>query len=305
MRLERRVRSTLKGLFLSATFFGAGMIIGSTSALADACTDLGNCVVYQGECWCQKDAPTTGAEVCGHPAGFTGTFYSLNGLESEHGCEDETNHTASGACPAVAGVADGARARAILMALGEVPNPTWCADGSDCDADCATNPLNGDGGWGSALSCWDNHARWNRADDGFVRCANVEVQVALQNEIAGAIASLAVCNGDLGTCSTDLGTTQMDLADAEAQLADADGDGAVDSRDACADTPAGAEVDARGCDIAQFCGMFDASQKDGRKGCKKADWMNDEPTQKGKERDCNIAKNGKGKADDTCVPASL
>jgi len=292
----------LKSLFLCAAVLGASLALGATSALADACTDLGNCLILDSECWCEVPGGVSGAEICGHPAGFTGTYYSVNGLESGHGCENEADHEQINPCPPVAGVADGDRARTIITALGVTPSVIFCPDPGNCGADCASNIIfgggddGGAGGMGTDLTCWDNHARWNRTAAGFVRCANVEAEVVLQEQLGISHANLALCSGDLGLCSTDLSTAEM-------ALADADGDGVTDSRDACADSASGAEVDARGCDAAQFCSVFDASQKDGRKGCNKADWQNDEPTQKKKERDCSIAKNGKGKADDTCVPA--
>lgn len=302
MYLDHRLRPVLKSLFLSAAILGAILVLGSTSASADACTDLGNCVVFEDECWCEKAPGESGNETCGYPAGFTGTYYSTNGLESADGCELEGDHMSfANPCPAVAGVADGARSVAILTALGVDPIPATCTPAS-CDGDCATNTS---GNGGTSLACWDNHARWNRTLGGFVRCANVEAQVVLQEQLGTSDANLALCSGDLGMCSTDLSSASVALAAAEAALADADGDGVADSRDACADTAAGAEVDASGCDVTQFCSAFDASQKPGRKACVKADWQNDEPTQKKKERDCSIQKNGKGKADDTCVPAVL
>jgi hypothetical protein len=280
-------------LLLSGVLAGAGIALGSTSALADACTDLGNCQLFQGECWCEvPGGGVTAADVCGYPAGYIGAFYSLNGLGSADGCENPADPMSFGMpCPAVTGVADGDRARTIITGLGFTPRAGLCDAGSDCDADCATNPNSLDGAWGSSLLCWDNFARWSRDQAGFTRCTNAE--------------PLTLCEEALAASETSLGTCSTDLSSAESQLADADGDGVVDSRDACTDSASGAEVDPRGCDPTQFCAGFDASVKDGRKACKKADWQNDEPTQTGNERDCTIQKNGKGVADDTCVPAVL
>src|SRR5262249_4952143 len=67
---------------------------------------------------------------------------------------------------------------------------------------------------------------------------------------------------------------------------DTDQDGVADANDQCADTPAGAEVDAAGCSQAQFCALHDATTPDGRKVCRNSDWKNDEPTHK--PSDCTV-----------------
>ena len=64
-------------------------------------------------------------------------------------------------------------ALAIIAALGLVPHAQHCTGDNLCDADCATNINGGAGAWGTALSCWDNVARWNRSG-GMVRCTNLE-----------------------------------------------------------------------------------------------------------------------------------
>jgi hypothetical protein len=91
----------------------------------------------------------------------------------------------------------------------------------------------------------------------------------------------------------------------EAATADADADGVVDAKDGCAETPAGAVVDATGCSQAQFCNAIDVATGSGKKLCKKADWNNDEPLMKKKDADCFYDKGPKGtvKEDRTCSPA--
>jgi hypothetical protein len=103
-----------------------------------------------------------------------------------------------------------------------------------------------------------------------------------------------VVNTELVQCENDLADAQSQVATLTAELAaataDADGDGVRDGADACADTPAGAVVDARGCSQAQFCAAIDASTKTGRTICKKSDWNNDEPLMKKKQADCRWNK---------------
>jgi hypothetical protein len=119
------------------------------------------------------------------------------------------------------------------------------------------------------------------------------------------------CLADLAACEADLSTAEADLVQCQADLAaatqDADGDGVVDGSDTCAATPAATPVDQEGCSRAEFCAQADASTPTGKKICKKLDWGNDEPIMKpapkAGELDCVVATNGKGTADDTCVPA--
>ncbi|MCW5890612.1 MAG: hypothetical protein KIT14_08675 [bacterium] len=98
---------------------------------------------------------------------------------------------------------------------------------------------------------------------------------------------LAQCTADLAEKTSQVASITAELA---AATADADGDGVRDAADACADTPAGAVVDARGCSQAQFCGAVDVSTKAGRNVCKKSDWNNDEPLMKKKQADCRWNK---------------
>lgn len=103
-----------------------------------------------------------------------------------------------------------------------------------------------------------------------------------------------VVNTELAQCENDLGEAQAQVeamtAELAAATADADADGVRDAADACASTPSGAVVDARGCSQAQFCAAVDTSTKAGRTLCKKSDWNNDEPLMKKKQADCTWSK---------------
>lgn len=118
------------------------------------------------------------------------------------------------------------------------------------------------------------------------------------DECLDDLASIGSCPADLNVCEADLGTC-------EAAAADADGDGVVDTKDACAATPAATAVDIEGCSRVQFCSAIDATVKDGKKLCERSDWKNDAPLMKlGKkhgQQDCRFEKQGKGTADDLCV----
>jgi len=97
--------------------------------------------------------------------------------------------------------------------------------------------------------------------------------------------------------SPDLALAMCEV-DLDTATGDADADGALDVVDGCPATPAGEAVDAAGCGLTEFCAGFEVASKAGRKACKKADWQNDEPTMKGKQRDCRFDK---GAA--LCAPA--
>jgi hypothetical protein len=91
---------------------------------------------------------------------------------------------------------------------------------------------------------------------------------------------------------------QADLATA---TADTDGDGRRDLDDACPGTAPGAEVDVTGCSQSQFCARIAATDRAGRKACKKCDWQNDEPVMPATSRDCTVDPGARGAADDLCV----
>lgn len=128
-----------------------------------------------------------------------------------------------------------------------------------------------------------------------------------------------ICNTATGACSTPpkaAGTvcddhnlwTSDDMCDGSGACAgqcvapDTDADGEVNPTDRCPATPPGEPVDDSGCSQAQFCATFDATTRDGARACKRADWQNDEPLMKGKQRDCTVDRATLGTADDRCVP---
>jgi len=108
-------------------------------------------------------------------------------------------------------------------------------------------------------------------------------------------------NNERAACLVDLEAMETALATA---TADADGDGILDAHDACAETPAGAIVDAKGCSQTQFCNAIDVAARGGKNLCKKADWNNDEPVMTKKQADCRYDKGPRGtlKEDRTCSP---
>lgn len=94
------------------------------------------------------------------------------------------------------------------------------------------------------------------------------------------------------TTSTSTATTATTTLPLLCQ--DADGDGIADSIDICADTPAGTLVDTAGCSKPQFCARVDATTRDGRRRCRRADFQNNEPIMRPKDVDC--ATEGRGTA---------
>lgn len=113
-----------------------------------------------------------------------------------------------------------------------------------------------------------------------------------QDDLGDALANLAVCEVDLDQCLSD------------PPIPDADLDGVSDMRDDCTGTSEGEEVDQGGCSLDQFCGSVDGATKEGRRLCKRLDWKNDEPFMRGRDRDCEIERNGSGREDDRCVAVS-
>lgn len=85
---------------------------------------------------------------------------------------------------------------------------------------------------------------------------------------------------------------------------DADGDGEADVTDRCPNTPLHEAVDDAGCSLRQFCTSLNATTREGRRACKRADWQNDEAVMKAREADCTIEKGERGHEDDRCVPTT-
>jgi hypothetical protein len=114
-----------------------------------------------------------------------------------------------------------------------------------------------------------------------------EGPVAGQYTLTAGVSPVGAANEQLAECQEDLSETQQTL---EAMTADADADTVPDQRDTCASTPAGQFVDQAGCSQAQFCAALPVTNKAERKACKRADWQNDEPSQKPKQADCRYVK---------------
>lgn len=123
-----------------------------------------------------------------------------------------------------------------------------------------------------------------------------------------AAADLAQATAAGAQCQTELSQIQSDLAAAQAQLAaataDADQDGKRDLDDLCPNTASGAAVDPAGCSQAQFCAQFDATTRQGKRACKRADWNNNEPAMGHADRDCMVFRSAAGAMDDRCLPAN-
>lgn len=139
-------------------------------------------------------------------------------------------------------------------------------------------------------------------------------QTSCPADLAQAQQDLSTCQSTLVSTQTTLAETQTalttctsDLSGVEAQLAsetaDSDGDGVRDLDDDCTGTPPAVDVDRQGCSQQQFCNAISVLDSTGRKLCLRADWKNDEPLMKTRERDCAIDRNLPGPADDRCVAA--
>ena len=72
---------------------------------------------------------------------------------------------------------------------------------------------------------------------------------------------------------------------------DFDGDGELNDSDWCSGTETGESVDPGGCSKRQFCAGIDATTKEGRLACRRADWRNDEPAAL-HPRDCFLYRKG-------------
>ena len=182
----------------------------------------------------------------------------------------------------------------------DVPNPTQVDADLDSVGD-ACDPFPNDR---------DNEQAQCEAD--LAQC--IASQASCPADLAQAQQDLAACQGDLASTQMTLTQTQTalttcegDLAVTQGQLdnatADADLDGVRDLDDACPGTMAGADVDQVGCSLDQFCEAISVQDSTGRKICLRADWKNDEPLMKTRERDCAIDRNLAGPTDDRCVAA--
>jgi hypothetical protein len=131
-------------------------------------------------------------------------------------------------------------------------------------------------------------------------------QAQCDTDLGQCHADLAACQSDtaLAQCRADLATATTDLAACltDPLLRDSDADGVPDPLDRCPGTPSGEPVDDAGCSLAQFCGKFDATTRDGARACRRVDWKNDEPLLSS-PKDCMVDRGGRGSADDRCVPA--
>eukprot|EP01060_Flectonema_neradi_P032951 TRINITY_DN5384_c1_g3_i1.p1 TRINITY_DN5384_c1_g3~~TRINITY_DN5384_c1_g3_i1.p1 ORF type:complete len:1090 (+),score=204.45 TRINITY_DN5384_c1_g3_i1:55-3324(+) len=123
---------------------------------AASCTAAGCTTVGVDECWCWKPRGSSGADVCGYPATWGGTYYSI---------------------------AD--NAGQILTALGLTRHPTSCpTDGAACETDCALNVCD-DASlqcWGTSRLCLTENQAWVSAGDpGVVRCRGYEPQTPTES----------------------------------------------------------------------------------------------------------------------------
>lgn len=198
--------------------------------------------------------------------------------------------------------------------------PDSDGDGVPDDADnCPTivNPEQGDTDRdliGDACDPYPNNRDNDQAqcDADLAQC--IDSQTSCPADLTQAQQDLATCEVTLASTQTTLTNTQTSLSTCESNLvgvetqltsetADSDGDGVRDLDDDCPDTPSSTAVDRQGCSQAQFCGAISVLDSTGRKLCLRADWKNDEPLMKTRERDCAIDRNLPGPADDRCVAA--
>jgi predicted nucleic acid-binding Zn-ribbon protein len=121
-----------------------------------------------------------------------------------------------------------------------------------------------------------------------------------QAELAAAKADLAATKAQLASTANALAASQAalsgcssDLDTCEAAAADNDNDGEIDRTDSCLGTASGAEVDAAGCSLAQFCARTVLSGPPDKGSCTGADFQNDEPDPH-HPGDCRVE--GKGQA---------
>ena len=100
---------------------------------------------------------------------------------------------------------------------------------------------------------------------------------SLSTELASVAAELESTSAELMMCQQSLVTA----------FADSDGDGVLDLVDTCPATPAGADADALGCSLVEFCARAALAHPQRVAACRRADWGNDEPLG---SRDCRWYK---------------
>ncbi len=175
-------------------------------------------------------------------------------------------------------------------------------------ADTAGNGHDGDLIGGDTVASWGTNPPGSGADsdgdgilDGFDNCvddANPGQEDADSDQVGDACDEYPDDpDNEQAQCEVDLDQCLL-----IPPFVDSDQDGEDDSTDSCLDTPEAETVDGNGCSIDQFCSVISAADRTGSRTCKKADWHNDEPLMRGRERDCTINKQGRGRDDDLCVP---
>lgn len=109
----------------------------------------------------------------------------------------------------------------------------------------------------------------------------------------------AQCDADLAQCLAE-GCLAEGFG-AEGFL-DEDSDGVPNGLDACSGTAEATAVDSAGCSLDQFCSAIGVTSRVNRRVCRRADWRNDEPLMRSRDRDCDIDRGVPGSEDDRCVP---
>ena len=114
---------------------------------------------------------------------------------------------------------------------------------------------------------------------------------SISTELASIAAELGSVSAELGSVSAQLQSTSAELEMCQQNLvavfADSDGDRVLDLVDTCPATPAGAQADALGCSLVEFCARAALTHPKRVAACRRADWGNDEPLG---ARDCRWRK---------------
>jgi cysteine-rich repeat protein len=209
-----------------------------------------------------------------------------------------------------------------VLECGEGCDDGNTAPGDGCDASCRVEPppTCGDGTTDPPEECDDGNTvdcdgcsalcRIEACGDGVRQCGEeCDDANAIDCDGCSALCRTEACGNGVLECGEgcdDGNTAPGDGCGSscrpEALCSDADGDGVPDAVDRCVTTSPGQPVDDGGCSIAEFCGAFDATTRDGARVCRRADWRNDEPLMGPRDRDCTVAGGAAGRGDDTCVP---